>query len=185
MMSWPELEWSSLWSLESMLRLYRALRELFQMSSPLFRAQRELMSPPAEFDLRAQRELMLPPVEVDLHLRALRELMLSPIEMDRRFRALREVMLLDEMELPFRALREVMLLPDWMNVPPQHQPSPVSSCLPPLSEFPPKIDQNALALVPLKKKSPEVETPKLAQNHKQACPSRQPALGPKPTSTHP
>ena len=86
-----------------MLRLYRALRELFQMSSPLFRAQRELMSPPAEFDLRAQRELMLPPVEVDLLLRALRELMLSPIEMDRRFRALREVMLLDEKELPFRA----------------------------------------------------------------------------------
>ena len=160
-------------------------RSARQMSSPLFRAQRELMSPPAEFDLRAQRELMLPPVEVDLHLRALRELMLSPIEMDRRFRALREVMLLDEMELPFRALREVMLLPDWMNVPPQHQPSPVSSCLPPLSEFPPKIDQNALALVPLKKMSTEDETPKLAQNHQQACPSRQPALGPKPTSTHP
>ena len=55
----------------------------------------------------------------------------------------------------------------------------------PLSEFPPKIDQNALALVPLKKMSTEDETPKLAQDHQQACPSRQPALGPKPTSTHP
>ena len=98
----------------------RSARAVPDVLSPLFRAQRELMSPPAEFDLRAQRELMLPPVEADLHLRALRELMLSPIEMDRRFRALREVMLLDEMELPFRALREVMLLPDWMNVPPQH-----------------------------------------------------------------
>ena len=72
-----------------MLRLCRALREMFQMSSPLFRAQRELMSPPVEFDLRVQRKLMLPPVEVDLLLRALRELMWSPIEMDRRFRAAR------------------------------------------------------------------------------------------------
>jgi len=48
-----------------------------------------------------------------------------------------------------------------MNVPPQHQPGSVSSCLPPQSEFLLKLDENALALVPLKKKSPEVETPEV------------------------
>ena len=47
--------------MESMLRLCRALREMHRMSSPLFRAQRELAVPPVEIDLpfHALREVML------------------------------------------------------------------------------------------------------------------------------